>query len=78
MKPVKIIDITNEVEASLLSEILKEREIPHLLRSYRDLAYDGLWQTPSSWGHLEAPEEFRDEIMQIYLDIKNSSFETTE
>lgn len=78
MKPVKIIDIENEVEAAFLSEILKERGVPHILRSFRDLAYDGLWQTPSSWGQLEAPEEFREEILQICSDLKNSSFDPSE
>jgi hypothetical protein len=48
---------------------LKEKEIPHIIRSYHDSAYDGLWQTQSSWGHLEAPEEYRDEIMEIFNNM---------
>ena len=56
----------NEIEAMLLDEILTEKEIPHMIRSYRDSAYDGLWQTQSGWGHIEAPVEYADEIHRIY------------
>ncbi len=56
----------NEIEAMLLDEILTEKEIPHIIRSYRDSAYDGLWQTKSGWGHIEAPVEYADEIHRIY------------
>jgi hypothetical protein len=64
--PVKILMFKNEIEAMLLDEILTEKEIPHLIRSYRDSAYDGLWQTQTGWGHVEAPEEYADEIHRIY------------
>ncbi len=66
---VKILTFDNEIEARLLSGLLDEIKIPHILRSYHDLAMDGLWQTQSSWGHLEAPEEFRDEILKIYNEM---------
>lgn len=64
--PVKILSLENEIEAMLLDEILTEKNIPHIIRTYRDSAYDGLWQTKSNWGHVEAPEEYRDEILNIY------------
>jgi hypothetical protein len=64
--PVKILTFSNEFEAMLLDGLLKEKEIPHIIRSYHDSALDGLWQTQTSWGHLEAPEEFRDEILEIF------------
>jgi hypothetical protein len=31
---VKVLDFNNEFEAKLLDEILNERNIPHLIRSY--------------------------------------------
>jgi hypothetical protein len=67
---VKILSFNNEIEASLLSEILTEKGIPHMIRSYHDSAYDGLWQTDSCWGHLDAPEEFRDEILKVFNEMK--------
>jgi hypothetical protein len=63
---VKILTVNNEFEAKLLSEILTEKDIPHIIRSYHDSVYDGLWQIQSAWGHVEAPEEYRDEILQVY------------
>jgi hypothetical protein len=68
-KPVKILIFKNEIEAMLLDEILTEKNIPHLIRSYHDSAYDGLWQTQSAWGHVEAPEEYKEEVLQIYNEM---------
>lgn len=73
---IKIIDFNNEFEASLLDEILSERNIPHLIRSYHDSAYDGLWQMQSAWGHLEAPAEFSEEIKKIYSEMSAKAPET--
>ena len=68
-KHVKILVFQNEIEAMLLHEILTDKEIPHLIRSYHDSAYDGLWQNQSGWGHIEAPEEYMDEITLIYNEM---------
>jgi len=70
-KPVKILMFKNEIEAMLLDEILIEKQIPHLIRSYHDSAYDGLWQTQSGWGHIEAPGEYADEILLIYNQMSD-------
>jgi hypothetical protein len=64
--PVKILMFRNEIEAMLLDEILTEKQIPHMIRSYHDSAYNGLWQYQSGWGHLEAPEEYAEEIRNTY------------
>jgi hypothetical protein len=50
----------------LLDGLLTEKNIPHIIRSYHDSVYDGLWQTQTSWGHLEAPEEYAAEILEIF------------
>jgi hypothetical protein len=70
--PVKILTFTNEIEALLLDEILNEKKIPHMIRTYHDSAYDGLWQTQSSWGHIEAPPEYSEEILQIYSEMSQN------
>ena len=62
----KILTFKNEFEASLLDEILNEKNIPHIIRTYHDSAYDGLWQAQSGWGHIEAPAEYREEILNIF------------
>lgn len=65
----KILVFNNEFEAKLLDEIFNDKEIPHLIRSYHDSAYDGLWQMQSSWGHIEAPEEYREEILKTFSEM---------
>jgi sorbitol-specific phosphotransferase system component IIA len=72
---VKVLDFNNEFEAKLLDEILIEKNIPHLIRSYHDSAYDGLWQMQSSWGHLEAPEEYKEEILITFNQMSPESLE---
>ncbi len=72
--PVKILAIDNEFQAMLLGDILNERNIPHIMRSYHDSAYDGLWQTQSGWGQVDAPEEYRDEILDIFNNMSQESY----
>lgn len=50
--------LKNEAEASLLHGILEEDGVPHLIRSYHDRAYDGLWQMQEGWGYVETSERF--------------------
>ena len=68
-KTVRILVFNNEIEAKLLSEILTEKDIPHMVRSFHDSAYDGLFQVNAGWGILEGTEEFRDEILKIYGEM---------
>ena len=68
-KTIKILTLRNGIEASLIDEILNEKSIPHIIRSFHDSAYDGLWQTDSAWGQLDAPEEYREEILNIYNEM---------
>ena len=65
----KIVVLGNEVEARLLDSILTDRGIPHVIASYYDSAYDGLFQASRGWGHVEAPAEYRDEIVAIHNDL---------
>ena len=78
-KTVKILTLQNEIEAKLLSDILNERDIPHIIRSYHDSAYDGLFQSNSGWGHIEAPGQYSDEILSIYREMaEQDESETNE
>ena len=66
----RIAAIKNEVEAQLLDAELAERDIPHLMKSYYDTAFDGVYQFSQGWGHVEAPSEFRDTILEILARIR--------
>ncbi|MBC8417402.1 MAG: hypothetical protein KJ573_04700 [Proteobacteria bacterium] len=62
--------LENEFEAQLVASVLAERGIPHLLRSYHDTAFDGLFQTQKGWGHVSSPEEYHQEIKEILADLR--------
>ena len=70
-----IADLRNEIEAQLLDAELKERDIPHLIRSYYDGAFNGIYQFSQGWGHIEAPSEFRDRILEILAGIRQGSLD---
>jgi len=61
----KVATLENEIEARLLDSVLNERNIPHLIISYYDTAYDGLYQTQKGWGYVSAPEAYLKEIREI-------------
>ncbi|MBN2062813.1 MAG: hypothetical protein JW882_20590 [Deltaproteobacteria bacterium] len=68
----KIATLENADEARLLDSILSEWDIPHMIRSYYDTAFNGLYQTQKGWGYVSAPFEFEEEVMKIIADLRNS------
>jgi hypothetical protein len=74
----KVATIRNEIEAMCLRGELEQRGIPHGIRSNYDLAYDGLFQFEAGWGHIEAPHDRRDEILEILDVIRREATEQTD
>lgn len=74
----KIAVLDNEVQAELVDSVLSERNIPHLMRSYYDSAMNGIYQSRAGWGHVEAPQSFRDEILAVIADIRHRASAGTE
>ena len=68
----KIIVLENEIEAQVMASVLEERGIPHRMRTYRDLAYDGLFQFQKGWGHIEAPEQYRKDIESLCEEVRKN------
>jgi hypothetical protein len=66
----KVIILENDIEANLLDSILDERGIPHIMQSYYDTAYDGLYQTQKGWGHVSAPASYHQEIKEVVFDLR--------
>lgn len=66
----KIAILENDDEGRVLDSILNEWGIPHLIKSYHDTAFDGLYQTQKGWGCVCAPAEFREEIFEILSDLR--------
>ena len=57
------------MEARLLESVLSERGIPHVIVSYHDSAYNGVFQLQKGWGYVEAPEQFESQIKAIARDL---------
>ena len=66
----KIAVLDNIVEAQMLESLLKEQNIPYVMTTYHDSAYDGLFQGQMGWGHVEAPEKHESEILAMLDDLK--------
>ena len=65
----RVVKLRNEVEASIMKAELEQRGIPHAIRTFHDSAYDGLYQMQSGWGVVEAADEHRSEIEEVYADL---------
>lgn len=61
----KILTLENEIEAYRIKDILDSEGIPHIIRSYHDAAYDGLFQGQYGWGALEADEKDEKRIIEL-------------
>ena len=75
---IKITGLENIVEAQLMESILKEKGIPHRIRSFHDTAYDGLFQFQKGWGEIFAPPALKDEIREIMADVRADGRTTDE
>jgi hypothetical protein len=69
---IKIAVLENEIEAGLLHSVLEDQNIPHIMHSYYDTAYDGLFQAQKGWGYVSAPAQYRDEIIRTVSDVRKS------
>lgn len=67
---VKTAVVENQFEAQLVAEILAERHIPHIMKSYYDAAYDGLFQNQKGWGAVYAPPEYGAEIAGVIASLR--------
>ena len=66
------IDLKNEFEAEIFTNILKENDIPYAIMSYHSLVYDGIFELQKGWGYVEIPEEFKEKSLKLYDNFKKS------
>jgi hypothetical protein len=73
MEPyVDILTLNNELEASLMEEVLTDRGIPFGIVPISDTALGGIIDLEYGWGRLEAPETYKKEILSIYREVKKN------
>lgn len=65
----KILTLSNEIEALKIKDILDRNEIAHLIRTFHDSAYDGLFQYQIGWGILEAEESDEKKILALLKEF---------
>ena len=73
---VRIAILENEFQAQLLHNMLEEKGIPHRIRSFYDLVYDGLFQNQKGWGQVESSKECSDDILSILKTLKPKTDES--
>lgn len=71
--PINVAKLANEVEAGLMGSILTEQDIPHIIHSYYDAAFDGVVQVVKGWGVIEAPEEYAEQIKTILKEVREEA-----
>jgi len=72
----RIAILENEFEALALGTELEALDVPHAMVSYHDTALDGLFQVFQGWGHVEAPTQFRDEILTVLESMRRAQAQT--
>ena len=75
---INIAILENIIEAQLVDSILNEQNIPHMIRSFYDTAYDGLFQFQMGWGELCAPLSYKQEIIDILNDVRSKNHDIQE
>ncbi len=70
---VLLYEAEDEISAAILSDMLASRNIPALVRSLEDKAFDGLWELQEGgiWGRIFVPkaqETVARQVLQDYLD----------
>lgn len=69
---IKVDVLESIFEAQRLEAILQEQKIPHIIESYHDSAYDGLFQSYRGWGCVSSPAEYADVIEEILKDLRDA------
>lgn len=64
--------VDTRFEGDRVAQALREAEIPFLIKSFQDTAYDGLYVFQKGWGAVLVPEEFCEQTEQLIVDIKKT------
>jgi hypothetical protein len=69
----KLLTLDNQFQADLLTDALEKRDIPFLVREYKDTAYDGLFVTQKGWGTVMVDEAYLSEAKLIAEELFTES-----
>jgi len=68
VKRVTVLD--NRFEADVFSDALSKEGIPHLVRSFEDTAYDGIYVSQKGWGEILVYEEHFERAKEIIEEAR--------
>jgi hypothetical protein len=64
--------VENRFEGDRISQALKEAEIPFMIKSFHDTAYDGLYIPQKGWGVVLVPETLREDAEKLLIEVKKT------
>ncbi len=62
--------VENRFEGDRVSQALQEAEIPFMIKSFLDTAYNGLYIPQKGWGVVMVPKGMRDEAERLVKEVK--------
>jgi len=62
--------VENRFEGDRISQVLNEGEIPFMIKSFLDTAYNGLYIPQKGWGVVMVPEGFHEEAKKLVKEVK--------
>ncbi|UCG11879.1 MAG: hypothetical protein JSU72_15365 [Deltaproteobacteria bacterium] len=68
---VSVYTIANRFEGDLLMDALKRENVPAILRTFEETAYDGLFVPQRGWGQILVPEENAPEAHEALAPLIN-------
>ena len=74
-KIIHVLTLRSEMEAAMMEDILKDKDIPFVLSHFNDPGLTGFYTDLEGWGVIEAPEENAEEIRGLYDSILNNDKE---
>jgi hypothetical protein len=66
----KVATVDNKFEADVISQSLEQDDIPCMIRSYRDTAYDGIFIPQKGWAAIMVPEEHETRARRIIEQLR--------
>jgi len=62
--------VENRFEGDRVKQTLEEAEIPFMIKSFLDTAYDGLFIPQKGWGAVLVPKEYVESAEKLILEVK--------
>ena len=69
---IRVETIENQFEADVIKNALENEQIPVMVRSFHDTAYDGIYIPQKGWGSVLVPEEHKEKAREIIAALKSS------